>query len=153
MPVVKTSPLPAEALAGDPPISPAPPRPNRRLRLFFLVSLILFLCGGQALAADKIVVLYPEAPEPYRGVFSGIIDGMRSRGGADFIPHSLPKDYDPQALDRTLRTERAGGIVFLGKRGYHASKKLGAELPTIFGALRAAPEGFSGISLSADPGL
>lgn len=135
----------------------------RRLRLSILhllhvCLLIGILCPSSAYSTDVpvLVVLYPDIPEPYRGVFTSIIDGIKQHPNATIKPYALGKNPDLQALNGWLRSQQASGIIALGQRGMDTALALRTTTPIVVGAVLLTTElsasNLSGISLATDPG-
>ena len=116
-----------------------------------LAGLIFLLFSSSAWAAGKVVVLYPELPSPYKGIFQTILDGINSQNDFDYRPYPLADNYRLSDLEAFLDRQKPAALIALGKRGYLAVTQLQTELPVIQGALPLVPNGVSGVSLSSDP--
>lgn len=125
-----------------------------------LLSLVLLLpgWGGAASAAGiTVAVLYPDIPEPYRGVFTQIISGIRS--DPNITAREYPIGEDAQAAPMIARIRASGSrvVIALGRRGLAVAETLGGGIPVIAGAVLMAPgpgaPRMDGISLVPDPDL
>lgn len=129
------------------------PQQHRLWRWMILAGLFLVCLGVvEARAGNTLAVFYPKVSEPYLTVFQTIIDGIQATPGYSVIAYELTDDFDPVQLAKELRASSPGALIALGKTGYLAAKAVNPGIPVVFGALRMAPDGLSGISLTADPG-
>lgn len=126
-----------------------------------IVTFLLFQAVGlspsivQAAQTPLIAVIYPELEEPYREVFSSIIEGIQEqiKGATRLYP--LPKDYDSSKLNESIDPQHVAAIIALGRTGFAAAERWRGKVPIIVGALLLTPDksegGVAGISLAADP--
>jgi putative ABC transport system substrate-binding protein len=112
---------------------------------------LLLLLYGHA-CAQSLTVLYPEIGEPYRTVFSEIIQGIEEQSKARARAVPLVANADPADLRTTLKNSKV--LIALGRQGLKAANALEPALGVVVGGVGAAPEErYSGISLSPDPAL
>ena len=129
----------------------------------FIVTLALFLLLGllspfvNAVQSPVIVVLYPELEEPYRGVFSTIIEGIQEQSTVGVRLLSISDSPDIPQLMGSANLEDVSVIIALGRTGLAAAEHWRGKVPIVVGALLLTPDknerGLSGISLAADPYL
>lgn len=132
-------------------------RPLHRILGVWLVVLGsgFFSAVGQC---ATVAVLYPDVRDPYLSVFLAIMQGIESRVSGAVRRYALADGFDPDQMHNWLRRHKADAIIALGQRGLQAAKTVdpGLERPVVVGALlltpKLNPDGFTGISLAADPG-
>ncbi|MFO1351548.1 MAG: hypothetical protein U1F68_13125 [Gammaproteobacteria bacterium] len=126
----------------------------RATRWLFWLCLLL---SDSATAAPPIVVLYPEASEPYRTVFNEMLEGIEQRLGAARVRrYALPERWDQDTLNRWLADSAAGAVITLGRVATQAYEHTALPWPQVIGALDASPQTrprAAGISLAVDPEL
>lgn len=115
---------------------------------------------GAAEAAHRpsaIAVLYPDIPEPYRSVFTGIIQGVEDAAPARVVSIPVKADADPAQLAGDLRREDVRVVIALGRNGLKVANTLEGELDIVGGAVVSVPESearsFPIHSLAPDPAL
>ena len=103
---------------------------------------------------DGIAVLYPDIGEPYRKVFTEIIDGIERQTRLPVRGYPLAERADPAELQATLKRDGSKVIIALGRQGVKAAAAM-TGLPVIVGGVSALPEAdkWNGISLTPDPAL
>ena len=104
-----------------------------------------------------IAVLYPELDEPYRGVFSSIIEGIEEQSKAGVRLLSISDGSDNSQLMGSAILNDVSVIIALGRTGLAVAKHWRGKVPIVVGALLLTPDknerGLSGISLAAAPDL
>ncbi|MBI1905570.1 MAG: hypothetical protein HYS20_04905 [Rhodocyclales bacterium] len=138
------------------------------LHLFrLLLTLMLAFAGAaraqveapesQGGAGNVVAVLYPDIGEPYRSVFSSIIDGIESEARGGVIRYAVGDSFDPQALAAELKRRRVGVVIALGRNGLRAANTLNRDIGVVAGGIVSAPEDHALrgtlISLAPDPAL
>ena len=104
-------------------------------------------------ASNSITVLYPDVRAPYNQIFDQIIAGIHQENDGNLRTIALGKSANlPQTIQQ-LDNPNTEMIVGLGKRGYMVAKQLYKKKPVVVGALPIKPNGISGISLLASPGV
>jgi putative ABC transport system substrate-binding protein len=101
--------------------------------------------------AATIAVIYPETSGAYSQVFESIIAGVQQTPGVRVLPRALASAVQGDEVQAWLNGERPDAVIALGQRGYNIAKGLAADTPVVVGATLMAPDGVSGISLTADP--
>lgn len=132
----------------------------RRLLAAFLSAC---LCVPAARAADEdaarssIAVVYPDIGEPYRSVFSNIIDGIEERARGKVASFPLAMGANPPGLSDTLRQRDIRAVIALGRSGLKAAAGLDRQINVVAGGVLSVPEsetqGMLVQSLAPDPAL
>ena len=105
--------------------------------------------------AETIGVLYPEIGEPFRKVFSEIIDGIEEQASARVRSYPIAANQDTAELAAALRRNGTRVVVALGRQGLKAAAALDLPLGVVVGGVSSVPDGDKqvGISLTPDPAL
>ena len=117
----------------------------------------LFPSVPHAAQSRVIAVLYPELEEPYRGVFSSIVEGIQeyTKAGVKLLP--IGDGVDISQVAKGIDPEQVSAIIALGRTGFAATEQWRGKIPVIVGALLLTPDeneaGLGGISLASDPAL
>ena len=129
---------------------------NRWLVVFALAGL-LALVAAPARASDTVAILYPDVPEPERGLFEIIRQGARDSigsAGDRSVELAVADTEDKTELARRVQGAGATRVLLLGRRAYEASAGLERRYPT-YAAAVDLPVGkssrVSGITMYADP--
>jgi len=132
----------------------------RRLLAAFLGA---YLYMPAAWAADEdaaranIAVVYPDIGEPYRSVFSNIIDGIEERARGKVASFPLAMGANPPGLSDTLRQRDIRAVIALGRSGLKAAAGLDRQINVVAGGVLSVPEsetqGMLVQSLAPDPAL
>lgn len=116
--------------------------------------------AGNLVAADgggAIAVVYPDIGEPYRSVFTKIIEGIETRAKFQVFSFAVGAGVDASGLRRALRAKDVKVVIALGRQGLQAADGLESEFGIVVGGVVAVPEdevrGRAVISLSPDPAL
>ena len=125
------------------------------IALIYLVG--LFSTIASAAQSPVIAVLYPELEEPYRGVFSSIIEGIQAQSKVGVRLLSIGDGADISQLPGSASLNDVSVIIALGRTGLAAAEHWRGKVPIVVGALLLTPDknerGLSGISLAAAPDL
>jgi putative ABC transport system substrate-binding protein len=125
------------------------------MALFYLLGLISLFVS--AAPPPEIVVMYPELDEPYRGVFSSIIEGIQEQSKVGVRLLSIGEGSDISQSMGATNLSDASVIIALGRTGLANSEHWRGKVPIVVGALLLTPDkderGLSGISLAASPDL
>lgn len=111
--------------------------------------------GGRPTQADSIAVVYPDIGDPYRKVFTEIIDGIEDETRMRVHGYAVGPNADLAELRAQLRRSGSKVVIALGRQGVKAASGLDLAAGMVVGGISAAPdsEGLRGISLMPDPGL
>lgn len=128
-------------------------------RIVVTIALITLFGSFPVVAAQsrEVAIIYPDLDEPYRAVFSSIIEGIQERitSGTKLIPLGNPADAAQSA--KSINQDKISVIIALGRTGLAASEPWLGRIPVVVGALLLEPDekekGMAGISLAADPEL
>ena len=117
---------------------------------------LLFLQAARAIGGT-VLVLYPDAPPPYRLAFEQMIAGIERLAGRPVRTRALSDPDDPAAVARWIDTHRDNGalLVLLGHRAVAMSAMLATGLPVLVGGITSMPDQVKapGVSLTIDPAL
>ncbi len=104
-----------------------------------------------------IAVVFPDIGEPYRSVFTKIIEGIETRSKSTVVSYAVGAGSDATALKNTLKAKDVRVVICLGRQGMQAAEALAREFGVVVGGVAAVPEedarDISVISLSPDPAL
>lgn len=112
--------------------------------------------GNLSELQGAVAVVYPDIAEPYRSVFTKIIDGVE-----DVLKHrvraqAVGPNVDPADLAAQLRRAGTKVVIALGRQGLKATSAMG-DIPVVVGGVLLLPEAeqrsLVGISLTPDPTL
>jgi putative ABC transport system substrate-binding protein len=107
--------------------------------------------------AGSIAVIYPDIAEPYRSVFTQIIDGIEAATGASVPAHAIGAQVDTAELNAQLKRNGTRVVIALGRQGLKATSGLDRDITVVAGGVLLLPEAeqrsLVGISLTPDPGL
>lgn len=112
---------------------------------------------AMAEAGAAIAVVYPDVNEPYRSVFTSIIQGIEERAKIPVISLALSPGTDAVSLRSQLKAAQVQVVIALGRQGMQAVEALRSEFGVIVGGVVTVPEEEATdravISLSPDPAL
>lgn len=105
----------------------------------------------------SIAVLYPDIGEPYRSVFSRIIEGIEDKAKVRVASYAVGASRNPQDLAAELRRQNIRVVIALGRNGLKAAANLDRDIGVVVGGVLSVPEsetrGMSVFSLAPDPSL
>jgi len=105
----------------------------------------------------QIAVVYPDIGDPYRGIFTKIIEGIEAKAKKQVLSFAVSGDHSPSELRQTLKNKDVRVVIALGRQGMQAADGLSDEFGVVVGGVTAVPEEkaerFSVVSLSPDPVL
>jgi putative ABC transport system substrate-binding protein len=126
------------------------------VRALALFVLLIFM-GSARSAVGTVLVLYPDAPPPYRQAFEQIIAGIEHAASGSLQSLALSPDYDIPSIERWLRShgDDDTALVLLGQRALRAYEKLSTALPVFAGAINSIPGqvALPGVSVTIEPSL
>jgi putative ABC transport system substrate-binding protein len=107
--------------------------------------------------AGGIAVIYPDIGEPYRSVFTQIIDGIEDKAKGRVSNFPVGKNVDVGQLKETLRRQDAKVVIALGRQGMRVARSLENDLGLVVGGVLSASDdevrSAQVNSLSPDPAL
>ncbi len=122
----------------------ANPRPSRPVQLAY---------NGEG----SIAVIYPDLGEPYRSVFSKIIEGVENQAKARVLGIPVGPNQNVPELANELRRQGIHVVIALGRNGLKAVRGIGTDIGVVVGGVVTASEtetrGMSVLSLAPDPHL
>lgn len=118
------------------------------------------LAGGTAAAAEhgrSVVVVYPELGEPFRQVFTSIIEGIEDRLGGAVASLTVASNANPAQVADDVRKRGAKVLIGLGRGGMRIAAALADELAVLVGCVVSVQESearsFPVHTLAPDPAL
>lgn len=122
----------------------SPARTSRPLYLAF---------NGQS----NIAVIYPDIGEPYRSVFTRIIEGIEDKTQTRVASYPIGAGQSTQDLAGELRRQNIQVVIALGRNGLKAASALDRDIGIVAGGVLSVSEtetrGISVFSLAPDPSL
>ncbi|HEX5125422.1 MAG TPA: ABC transporter substrate binding protein [Rhodocyclaceae bacterium] len=107
--------------------------------------------------SNTIAVVYPDIGEPFRSVFSQILEGIENRAKSHVISIRVLNNTSPQDVSSEVRKQDARVVIALGRGGLKAAAALEANIPIVASAIINAPDSdpkpVMVYSLAPDPGL
>lgn len=114
----------------------------------------LAAAGG---SVGPIAVLYPDIGEPYRSVFSKIIEGIEESAQTKVSSFAVGSNFNAQAISGELKRQDVRVVIALGRNGLKAASALDREFGVIAGGVVSVPEtdmrGGAILTLAPDPAL
>lgn len=107
--------------------------------------------------AGAIAVIYPDIGEPYRSVFTKIIEGIEDKARVKVASYAVGSNLNPQALSGELKRQDVKVVIALGRNGLKAANSLDKDIGVVASGVISVPEteGRSAqvLSLAPDPAL
>lgn len=121
----------------------------------------LLLGIGIAAAASQssraIAVFYPDIGEPYRSVFTKIIQGIEERARGQVTAIAIGANPNQQEIASELRRQNVRVVIALGRNGLKVATNLERDIGVVVGGVISVPEtearNFTVSSLAPDPAL
>lgn len=117
-------------------------------------TLRIAAAGG---SIGPIAVLYPDIGEPYRSIFSKIIEGIEEKAQAKVSSFAVGANFNPQSISSELKRQDIRVVIALGRNGLKAASALDREIGVVAGGVLSVQEADvrSGaiLSLAPDPAL
>lgn len=114
----------------------------------------LAAAGG---SIGPIAVLYPDIGEPYRSVFSKIIEGIEESAQTKVSSIAVGSNFNAQAISGELKRQDVRVVIALGRNGLKAASALDKEFGVIAGGVVSVPDtdvrNGAILSLAPDPAL
>lgn len=117
------------------------------------------LAAATVTGTGNVAVLYPEIGEPFRSVFSKIIEGVEERASKNrVLSYAIGPRMNLQDLSQELRKQEVRVVIALGRNGLKAATMLGQDnLNIVAGGVLAVPDAearrMAVFSLAPDPAL
>lgn len=107
--------------------------------------------------APNVAVLYPDIGEPYRSVFTKIIEGIELQLKARVVPFAIGSAAVGPEFAGELKRRELRAVVALGRNGLRAAAALERAVPVVAGGVLSVPEAEARDlvvhSLTPDPAL
>jgi putative ABC transport system substrate-binding protein len=104
-----------------------------------------------------IAVVYPDIGEPYRGVFTRIIEGIEEQTKSRVPSFAVGANPNMQEINNELRRQEIRVVIALGRNGLKFTSGLDRDIGVVAGGVLSIPEAdarnISVLSLAPDPGL
>ena len=104
-----------------------------------------------------IAVLYPDIGEPYRSVFSKIIEGIEESTQAKVSSYAVGSSFNAQTISGELKRQDIRVVIALGRNGLKAASALDKEFGVIASGVVSVPDNevrtSAILSLAPDPAL
>ncbi|WP_457447007.1 hypothetical protein [Roseateles sp. P5_E4] len=133
---------------------------TRRALLQQALGGAVVLTGGSAAAAElgrSLVVVYPELGEPFRQVFTTIIEGIEDKLGGSVTSFALASNANPAQVADEVRKREVKVLIGLGRGGMRVAAALADELAVMVGCVVSVQESearnFPIHTLAPDPAL
>lgn len=100
-------------------------------------------------------MIYPDIGQPYRKVFTEIIEGIEDQARLRVRGYPVPQNADFAELQATLKRHGGKVVIALGRQGLQAAAAFDASTGVVVGGVSSVPDGdkLRGISLMPDPAL
>lgn len=116
--------------------------------------------GGGAAAAElgrQLVVVYPELGDPFRQVFTSIIEGIEDKLGGAVTSFAIANNASPAQVADDVRKRDVKVLIGLGRGGMRVAAALADELAVMVGCVVSVQESearsFPIHTLAPDPAL
>lgn len=104
-----------------------------------------------------IAVIYPDIGEPYRSIFTKIIEGIEDKAKTRVSSFAIGANQNTQDLAGELRKQNVQVVIALGRNGLKAASALDRDIAIVAGGVLSVPEsevrGMSVFSLAPDPSI
>ncbi|MDR0776989.1 MAG: hypothetical protein LBE81_10195 [Azonexus sp.] len=114
----------------------------------------LATAGG---SIGPIAVFYPDIGEPYRSVFSKIIEGIEENADAKVTRYAIGNNFNAETVSSELKQRDIRVIIALGRNGLHAASALDKNIVVVAGGIVSVPasdeRSSTILSLAPDPAL
>lgn len=104
-----------------------------------------------------IAVFYPDIGEPYRSIFSKIIEGIEETSQAKVASYAVGNSFNTQSIAEELKRQDIRVVIALGRNGLRAASTLDKEISIVAGGVVSVPESEQRrnaiLSLAPDPAL
>jgi len=130
---------------------------QRRKLLILLPALYAATAYGYVAAAgpEALAVVYPDIGQPYRKVFTEIIEGIEEQARTRVRGYPVASNADFNELQSTLKKNGGKVVIALGRQGLQAAAAFDPSVGVVVGGVSSVPDAdkLRGISLTPDPAL
>ncbi len=106
---------------------------------------------------NAIAVIYPNVGEPFRGIFTKIIDGIEDKVKIKVKSIPIDSNSDNAEINAQLRKYGAKVVIALGRQGLKSASALDRDLTIVVGGILTLPEAdrssLTGVSFTPDPAV
>jgi putative tryptophan/tyrosine transport system substrate-binding protein len=117
-------------------------------------TLRLAAAGGNI---GPIAVFYPDIGEPYRSVFSKIIEGIEETSQSKVASYAVGSNFNAQTVSEELKRQDIRVVIALGRNGLRAASGLDKDIGVVAGGVVSVSEtelrSNAILSLAPDPAL
>lgn len=104
-----------------------------------------------------IAVIYPDIGEPYRSVFTKIIEGIEDQAKSKVPSYAVGSGASAQEIVGELRRQETRVVIALGRNGLKVASALERDIGVVVGGVLSIPEtearNMPVLSLAPDPAL
>ena len=127
------------------------------LKALLFAMALLVPSPSWAVETDPIAVVSPDIGEPYRGIFTQIIEGVEDKLGTRVPNHQVRANTDTGSLKSTLQRQNTKVVIALGRQSMKLATALNNDVKVVVGGVLTVPEEEARaqpvMSLSPDPAL
>lgn len=138
----------------------SPSEASRRALLRQALGGMAVLAGGGAMAADAgrtVAVVYPDLGEPFKQIFTAIVEGIEERLRGNVASLALGSAARPAEVAEDLRRRDVKVLIGLGRGGMRIAAALADEVTVLVGCVVSVQESearaFPVYTLAPDPAL
>lgn len=136
--------------------TPKVTQPNSHIHESYLLAQVTDSSKKGSLAPESITVIYPDIGEPFRSVFTKIIEGIEEQAKGKVRSIAIA-NQDSAEINTLLRKNGTKVVIALGQRGYKVASGLDRDFNVIVGGVLSVPDPerspYTVISLTPDPAL
>jgi putative tryptophan/tyrosine transport system substrate-binding protein len=133
------------------------PRPPYAAARRWVCALLLLLALPARAATPAFAVVYPDIDEPYRSVFTKIIEGIEDHAKSRVSAYAVGPNLTGQSLRAELKKNDVRTVIALGRNGLKSALELDAAINVVAGGVISVPDADprlqAVLSLAPDPGL
>lgn len=104
-----------------------------------------------------VAVIYPDIGEPYRSIFSQIIEGIEEQTRTRVASYAVGINANVAEISRDLMKNDIRVVIALGRNGLKTASSFGSNVNVVVGGVISAPDtetrGMTILSLAPDPAL
>lgn len=110
------------------------------IRILLLACVLCFAVVGDGGAQPRtsVAVLFPDVPEPYRSIFTKIIEGIEERSNGKVASIALSPNINPQELVGQLKRQEIKTVIALGRDGIKIGSHLDNDFKVMIGGVVTA---------------
>lgn len=107
--------------------------------------------------SNAIAVIYPNVGEPFRSIFTKIIDGIEDKTKVKVKSIPIENNMDAAEINAQLKKYGAKVVIALGRQGLKSAAGLDRDLTIVVGGILSLPEAerssLTGVSFTPDPAI